>query len=622
VNALDPLWLSVKVATISTLLLFIPGIGLGWLMARRDFIGKSVVEGFIHLPLVLPPVVIGYLLLLTLGRNSAVGGALNALFGIELAFSFYAAVLASAVVSLPLLVRSVRLAIELVDRQLEQASSSLGHSAVQTMVRVTLPLALPGIIAGGLLAFARSLGEFGATMTFAGNISGRTQTLPLAIYSQLQVPGGEQLATWLVVFSIVLSLLSLYASNRLSRWAKRRLQSEPQQSEIRSSSSRALQQRVALRRSALGATAGDARLQVALCMQYPHATQQREAGFALQASFASDCQHSIGLYGPSGAGKTTLLEGLAGLRSPAYGRIVFDGEVLFDSQSRISLPPQKRRIATVFQDHRLFPQLSVAQNLRFSAAGKRASATELETIVSLLELQALLTRRPAQLSGGQKRRVALGRALLAQPRLLLLDEPLTGLDWRLRDAITGYLRTLDLPMICVSHDMEMLRRLGDELILLDHGEVLAQGRYHTLLREPAVIDLLGREGLTNHVELETFEEQGKPRGRLLGREARPLPDYQPLTLPSNVQPGARLRFSLCAKDVLVSRTALPTRSSMENQVPGTLVEAVVGKQIALFVIDIGTRLHALVDPASAAAIATRPGQPLWCLFRASDMRPL
>lgn len=215
------LWLSIEVAVWCVVFLAVPGTVTGWLLARGQFRGKAVAEVIVHLPLVLPPVVTGYLLLLLLGREGPIGGLLEGAFGVSVAFTWWAAVLASAVVSFPLMVRAVKLSVELVDQRLEHAAATLGASPLQVWLRVTLPLSLPGVLTGLVLAFARSLGEFGATITFAGNIAGETQTLPLALYNFTQIPGGEGAATRLVVVSVLVSFAAMLASElaakRLSR---------------------------------------------------------------------------------------------------------------------------------------------------------------------------------------------------------------------------------------------------------------------------------------------------------------------------------------------------------------------------------------------------------------------
>lgn len=206
--------LSIEVAVYCSVISLPIALIVGYVMARRNFYGKAVVESLIHLPLVMPPVTTGYLLLLLLGSKSLFGNWLFATFGIKLAFSFHAAVIASVFVSFPLIVRSVRTAMEMVDTGLEEASRILGAGKLKTFFHITVPLALPGIVSGAILAFARSLGEFGATITFAGNIEGVTQTLPLAIYAYMQVPGKEGPTLRLVVVSIAISFIAMV----LSEW--------------------------------------------------------------------------------------------------------------------------------------------------------------------------------------------------------------------------------------------------------------------------------------------------------------------------------------------------------------------------------------------------------------------
>ena len=216
--------LSLKVSLWCTACLCVPGVAVGWLLARREFPGKALLDSLVHLPLVLPPVVPGYLLLLLLGSRGPLGRWLDASFGIRLAFTWQGAVIAAAVMAFPLMVRAVRLSIELVDRRLEDAARSLGAAPWRVFATITLPLALPGLLTGLVLAFSRSLGEFGATITFVGNIPGETRTLALAIYSAAQTPGNELPALRLVLLSLVLALGALYAAERLAAQARRRLQ--------------------------------------------------------------------------------------------------------------------------------------------------------------------------------------------------------------------------------------------------------------------------------------------------------------------------------------------------------------------------------------------------------------
>ncbi len=210
-------WLSLKVSSIAAWVCLIPAAGVGWVLARKQFRGKLWLENVVNAPLVLPPVITGYLLLVLFGTNGVAGKWLYNQLGIRLVFSWYGAAVAAAVIAFPLAVRSIRIAFEMVDPKLEEAAATLGFHPFRVFMKLTLPLALPGVVAGYLLAFARSLGEFGATITFAGNVEGVTQTLPLAVYTALQVPGGERHVVLLVLCSLALSLLSLSAATWLDR---------------------------------------------------------------------------------------------------------------------------------------------------------------------------------------------------------------------------------------------------------------------------------------------------------------------------------------------------------------------------------------------------------------------
>ena len=215
--------LSLRIATVATLVSLPFGIAIATLLARRNFWGKTLVDAVIYLPLVLPPVVTGYLLLITLGRHAPVGAFLADHFGIVFAFRWTGAVISCGVMAFPLMVRAIRLSIEAIDRRLEDAAATLGAGPFWNFATVTLPLALPGIIAGAMLAFARALGEFGATITFVSNIPGETQTISAAIYTLTQVPGGDSAALSLVVVAVVISLAALVASEWLARRATARL---------------------------------------------------------------------------------------------------------------------------------------------------------------------------------------------------------------------------------------------------------------------------------------------------------------------------------------------------------------------------------------------------------------
>ena len=215
--------LSLRVSFWATLVSLPIGIAVAYALARWSFPGKQILNGLVHLPLILPPVVTGYLLLVTFGRRGPVGSFLEDWFGIVLAFRWTGAALAAGVMAFPLMVRAIRLAIEAVDVRLEQAAGTLGAPPLWVFLTVTLPLCLPGIVAGAILAFAKAMGEFGATITFVSNIPGQTQTLPSAIYTFLQVPGGEQDAGRLVMVAIAVAMGALLLSEWVGRAVARRI---------------------------------------------------------------------------------------------------------------------------------------------------------------------------------------------------------------------------------------------------------------------------------------------------------------------------------------------------------------------------------------------------------------
>jgi molybdate transport system permease protein len=219
----EALLLSLRVALWAMVWSLPVGIAAAWLLARRTFPGKAALDALIHLPLVVPPVVVGYVLLVTLGRNGVVGAWLYQAFGITIAFTWKGAAVAAAVMAFPLVVRAIRLSIEAVDQRLEAAARTLGASPLNAFFTVTLPLSAPGILAGAILGFARSLGEFGATITFVSNIPGETRTLPIALYGFTQTPDGEAAALRLVIISVILAFGALGASEILARRVRARI---------------------------------------------------------------------------------------------------------------------------------------------------------------------------------------------------------------------------------------------------------------------------------------------------------------------------------------------------------------------------------------------------------------
>ena len=218
---LNAIYLSLKIATIAILFVLPVAIFIAWILSRKQFWGKQLLNGIVHLPLVLPPVVIGYLLLIVMAKRGAIGQYLWEWFGFSFSFSWRGAVLASAVMAFPLMVRSIKQAFDAIDPKLEQAARTLGASPLKVFFTLNLPLSFSGIIAGAVLGFARSLGEFGATITFVSNIPNQTQTIPAALFTFIETPDGELAAARLCAIAIVISLIALSASEWLAERQKR-----------------------------------------------------------------------------------------------------------------------------------------------------------------------------------------------------------------------------------------------------------------------------------------------------------------------------------------------------------------------------------------------------------------
>jgi molybdate transport system ATP-binding protein len=344
--------------------------------------------------------------------------------------------------------------------------------------------------------------------------------------------------------------------------------------------------------------------------------------FTLDVAFAVDKPGITALFGPSGAGKTTVANAIAGLFRPQAGRIVIDGKAVFDSATRVFIPAHERGAATVFQDARLFPHMSVENNLLFGwrRAKQRASQNQIAHVLDLLGLGALLKRRPAKLSGGEKSRVALGRALLSAPSLLLLDEPLAALDSARKSEIVPYLESLrdeaGIPMIYVTHSLDEVTRLADHLIVLKEGRVAAQGAVFDLLPD-IELETLGREGAYGAVFPATIAEQRRD-----GLTALKF-DGGVLLLPRiDRAVGAQLRVRLRAEDVLLAREE-PQAISANNILPVTVlgVRASGAAHADVQLACGGVKLAARITRASMLRLAIAPGQTLFAVIKSVTVDP-
>ncbi len=438
-------------------------------------------------PLVLPPTVLGFLLLQLLGPQGPLGAPLEGI-GISVVFNWSATVISAAVVAFPLMYRSTLASLEQLDPALEAVALGLGCSPVRAFWRVTLPLIRPGLLAGLSLSFARALGEFGTTMMLAGNIPGRTQTLPLAIYSAVEngaLPQAWRLtAVVLLLNGGCLALVELLNRSRSATPAQRWSAASNVEEEMW----------VPAEPMCEPQPCAIAQLHVAIQLQ--------RGSFQLGLNWSSEAAR-LAVLGPSGAGKSLLLRCIAGLERPQGCRIQLGQRLLCDTDRGIWVAPQHRRIAMVFQQHALFPHLSVAANVAFGLdqLNREQRRVRVVRLLAAVGLQDQANLFPDQLSGGQCQRVALARALAVQPELLLLDEPLSSQDSfrrrRLQQWIDDLQRSSGTPILLVTHDIDEAHRLSDELLVLDGGRLVAQGETQQLFAQPGQLAVARLTGCKN-----------------------------------------------------------------------------------------------------------------------------
>lgn len=506
---LSPLWISLQTSAVATGITFFLGIAAAAWMNQYDGKAKIWLDGILTLPLVLPPTVVGFLLLLLLGKNSPVGQLLSAL-GITVIFSWAATVIAATIVAFPLMYRVSLGAFQQVKPTLIQAAQTLGVSPFGVFWQVTLPLALPGVIAATILAFARALGEFGATLMLAGNIPGKTQTIPIAIFFEAEAGNFEQSLAWVIII-IALALATIAALNYWSRVG--------QTARIQSPLFRGAATRKAFARS----TADPSELPLAAANALPiqpvefsqrWATPELEVDlqkafprFSLQVNFSTNGQ-PLGLLGASGSGKSLLLRCIAGLDSPDRGRITLNQTTLFDAKLGINVPSHQRRIGLVFQDYALFPHMTVAQNIGFGLQklSQQERSQQVAQQLAALHLQHLQHCYPDQLSGGQQQRVALARALVTKPDSLLLDEPFSALDTHLRSQmerqLIEVLSTYQGVTLLVTHNLEEAYRICDDLLVLVNGRCQAHGSKQAIFEHPNTLTVAQLTGCKNFSRLQ------------------------------------------------------------------------------------------------------------------------
>ncbi len=486
---ISPLWISIKTGLVATLITFVVGITAAhWMLEYRGK-WKSIIDVIFISPLILPPTVVGFLLLLLFGKHGVIGQLLQPL-NLSVVFTWYATVISATVVAFPLMYKTALGAFEQIDANLLRVARTLGASERSIFWRISLPLASKGIIAGTTLAFARALGEFGATLMLAGNIPGQTQTMPMAIYFAVEAGAMAEAWVWvLIIMSISLSAIACVNFWQESRRQKPKVRNqEKRYSLLTSTGAQPCVPTYSLLTSNTGLVVD---------------IQKQLADFRVEVAFSSK-DRPLGVLGASGAGKSMILRCIAGIETPDFGRIVLNGRVLFDSEGGINIPARDRRIGFLFQNYALFPHLTVTQNIAFGLP-KGTSAARIkqlvETQLAAVQLQGYAHRYPDQLSGGQQQRVALARALASQPEALLLDEPFSALDTHLRSQLEkqliSTLSTYPGVALFVTHNLEEAYRVCSDLLVLEKGKAIAYASKHDIFERPNSFSVAQLTGCKN-----------------------------------------------------------------------------------------------------------------------------
>ena len=477
-SILNPIWISLKTAITATIITFIIGILIAWWIANYQGKAKGLIDGILTAPLVLPPTVVGFLLLLALGKNGLIGRLLD-LMGIRVIFTWYATVIAAVVVSFPLMYKTALGAFQQANQgNLIACARTLGASEMTIFWRIILPLAKPGLIAGILLTFARALGEFGATLILAGSIPGETQTIPIAIFFAAE-SGAMDRALWLVISLLTISVGVILAVNYRQLSNTNLLANLKKKSAQTNHKNRGYSQR-----NITGKKQQQLYLEVNIQKQLPE--------FLLDIEFSINQEQTpLGILGASGAGKSTLLRCIAGLETPDRGIIVLNGRILFDSTQGINLKPQERAVGLLFQDYALFPHLSVAANIAFGMSAKKLPSIvkqEVNQQLRQIDLPEMSNAMTPQLSGGEQQRVALARVLASYPDLTLLDEPFSALDTNLKRRLLKLLQTrinhYDGLTMYVTHDLEQAYQLCPQLLMIERGRLIAFNSREDIVHHP------------------------------------------------------------------------------------------------------------------------------------------
>lgn len=492
---LSPLWISLKTAGLATIATFLTGIAAAYWMLGYRGRWRSVIEGLFVAPLILPPTVVGFLLLLLFGKNGPLG-QIMAQFNFTIVFTWYAAVITATVVAFPLMYKTSLGAFEQVDSSLLQVAETLGASKGRIFWRILLPLSVPGILAGTTLSFARALGEFGATLMLAGNIPGQTQTIPMAIFFAVEAGAMNEAWLWVLVI-MTISLSGIVIVNLWQTHYERKIHRKPV-GVVEANEPLPGRDKTAEIPRIITLTKSQSPLEQGLWVDI----QKQLANFSLNTAFTAQ-QETLGLLGGSGSGKSMTLRCIAGIETPTEGRIVLNGQTLFDSDRQINLPSYRRKVSLVFQNYALFPHMTVAQNIAFGLQHlpKTMRSLQINQQLSLLQLQGLGDRYPHQLSGGQQQRAALARALATEPEVLLLDEPFSALDTYLRSQVERQLvetlSTYKGVTLFVTHNLEEAYRVCEKLMVMSGGRAIAFDSKHQIFEHPQSLRVAQLTGCKN-----------------------------------------------------------------------------------------------------------------------------
>ncbi|MCT9089114.1 ABC transporter permease [Streptomyces sp. ASQP_92] len=600
------------------------GVPLAWLLARVDFPGKALVRSLVLLPMVLPPTVGGVALLLGFGRRGLLGPWLENTFGITLPFHTSGAVVAATFVAMPFLVISLEGALGGLRPRYEETAASLGASPLRVFLTVTLPMVAPGLAAGAALTWARALGEFGATITFAGNLPGTTQTLPLQVYLLLQDSPGAATSVSLLLLAIAMAVLVALrgrwtgsASVRNGAPAAASAPAPADPSPRDSDPSRA----VPGAHAPLTAAAAEGEPEVSAppgtesVDRSPNSAATRPSwpmhaavsGFN-EVTLDAEPGTTIAVVGENGAGKTTLLRALLGLTPRAHA------ELRLGDLDVTSLAPHRRGVAWVPQDGALFPHLSALANtaygLRAQGVARGEARAEARRWLDRLGVGHLAHRKPAQLSGGQAQRVALARALAARPRLLLLDEPLAALDQTTRAHVRHTLRThlAGFAGVCliVTHDPVEAVSLADRVLVLEAGRTLQDAPPAEVTRHPRspwVARMLGRNAWAGEARGDGLALAGG--GRIVAAE--------------RLSEGSRALAIIAPESVSVHRRR--PDGSPRNVWPGTVREITAsGSRLRVLIGSAESPdLIAEITPDAAAELGLAEGAAVWSSVKATEV---